>query len=272
MWERALTQALLSMFSTDEFRRLLRWHYASVEQELPGSLASPASFFADAVSALDRRQALGGEFFRLLREERPRRVAEIDELERLWRAARATAPAAPAATAAAAAAAAAPATPAAPVTPTTPLAPAPASFDYDIFIAHASADRVVAESLFDTLLGLQPGVRLFLDTRSLKLGDAWDQAIPDALERSQVVVVLVSERIDQAWYARDEIAQAIELARDPGSQQKVVPVFLDGLPSPRRTGSRIPYGLRVLHGLILPDTGVEEAARRLLSLLLSMRA
>lgn len=266
MWERALTQALLSMFSTDEFRRLLRWHYASVEQELPGSLASPASFFAEAVVALNQHGAFGGDFFRLLREERPRRVTEIDELERQWRRSTGsseTRPASPTSPAAA---------PSAPTTPTPSPAPAPASFDYDIFIAHASADRVVAESLYDTLLGLQPGVRLFLDTRTLKLGDAWDQAIPDALERSRIVVVLVSERIDQAWYAREEIGQAIELARDPGSQQKVVPVFLDGIPSPRRTGSRIPYGLRVLHGLILPDTGVEEAARRLLSLLQSLRA
>lgn len=89
----------------------------------------------------------------------------------------------------------------------------------DFFIAHASADREYAERLY-ALLATRS--RPFLDSRSLALGQPWDDQLQAALGRARVTVVLVSPHADQAYYLREEIAQAIDRARH-GSHQ-VVPV------------------------------------------------
>lgn len=266
MWQEKLVFLLISMFSADELRRLLRWRYPKIEPNLPGTLSSPAALATAAVTALDESRAIDDEFFRMLREERPRRTTEIDGIVRLWRESlsgrSASQPAAP------------PAAPAA--TTASAETPAPTSaattFRYDVFIAHAGSDSATAGRLYDELVVARSNLRLFLDTRSLLLGDAWDQVIPRALQQSMVIVIMVSERIDAAWYAREEIAMSIELARQNGGRQRVVPLFLDGRPSATPGGSSIPYGLRIVQGLSMPETTLTEAAQQLAQLVERMRA
>jgi hypothetical protein len=115
---------------------------------------------------------------------------------------------------------------------------------WDIFIAHSSADLIRAEDLFNVL---SSHCRVFLASKSLKLGDDWDVKLPEAQRSSQVTVVLVSSRTDTAFYQREEIAHAIELSRR--GEHLVVPVYLEGTPS----DLNVPYGLRVKHGISLPD-------------------
>ncbi|HEY1282290.1 MAG TPA: FxSxx-COOH system tetratricopeptide repeat protein [Acidimicrobiales bacterium] len=114
------------------------------------------------------------------------------------------------------------------------------SVRFDVFVAHASADTAAAETLYDALL--TRGLRVFVDTRSLQPGDWWDDVLPAAQAASIVTVVVISEHTEKAFYAREEIAAAINLARvEPG--RRVVPVYLGPM------GADGPYGLQRVQGL-----------------------
>ncbi|MEW6735551.1 MAG: TIR domain-containing protein [Acidobacteriota bacterium] len=144
---------------------------------------------------------------------------------------------------------------------------------WDFFIAHTGKDTDVAEHLYDLLT---PHCRVFLDKRCLKLGDDWDIELTRAQRASRITIVLVSSKTEQAYYQREEIAAAIDMAREEQSQHstrhRVVPIYLDGQPT---QGSTIPYGLRLKHGLDLMAIevgGIAGAAAQLLELLRQLRS
>jgi HAD superfamily phosphoserine phosphatase-like hydrolase len=142
-----------------------------------------------------------------------------------------------------------------------------ASSTWDLFIAHAGADKAIAEQLYDFLA---VGARVFLDSRCLELGDEWDARLAAAQRASLVTVVLVSSNTVKAYYEREEVAAAIALARDAGERHRVVPVYLD---SDADSGEAVPYGLRLKHGLRLSNQlTLSDAARELLALLQRLRA
>jgi ABC-type Na+ efflux pump permease subunit len=129
-------------------------------------------------------------------------------------------------------------------------------YDWDIFLAHAGADASVAEELYELL---EP-CKVFLASRSLLLGDDWDRELARAQQRSLITVVLVAARTDTAYYQREEVAAALDMARADGSRHRVVPVYL-------QNGHAVPYGLRLKHGLSLPDCGgLTGVSRRLIDL------
>ena len=140
------------------------------------------------------------------------------------------------------------------------------TYEWDIFLAHAGADKATAEALYDLL---SESAKVFLDTRSLELGDDWDRALSNAQSRSLLTVVLVSTRTDQAYYQREEIAAAIQMARQDPTTHRVIPVFLDDQSTAQ---GQMPYGLRVKHGLHFLEAGsLENIAFRLLSALSKLR-
>lgn len=118
---------------------------------------------------------------------------------------------------------------------------------WDIFIAHAGADIDPARRLFGLL---EPRLRVFLDESRLRLGDNWDAELAAAQRDSLVSVVLVSQRTDDAFYEREEIAAAIRMARSDPQSHRVVPVYLDAA-----SAARPPYGLTVKHGVQLEPGG-----------------
>jgi phage tail sheath protein FI len=133
---------------------------------------------------------------------------------------------------------------------------------WDLFLAHAGADTRDAERLYDTLAGR---ARVFLDSKCLLLGDDWDQELSRAQRNSLVTIVLISELSEHAYYEREEIAQAIAMARRDPTKHRVVPVFLDRTAASR---DEIPYGLRLKHGVSVRDAGgFAGLANRLLTLL-----
>jgi hypothetical protein len=67
---------------------------------------------------------------------------------------------------------------------------------YDFFLAHAGPDTAEAERLYD-LLASETSV--FLDRRSIVLGDDWDRTLAEAQKQSRVTVVLVSANTDTAF-------------------------------------------------------------------------
>jgi Effector-associated domain 1/TIR domain len=114
---------------------------------------------------------------------------------------------------------------------------------WDLFLAHAGGDAKPAEDLYALLSGT---CRVFLDKKSVLLGDDWDLAIARAQQASRITVVLVSSKYPGAYYLREEIALAIAMARRDAEAHRVVPVFLDGLPT---DAGGIPYGLRLKNGI-----------------------
>lgn len=134
---------------------------------------------------------------------------------------------------------------------------------WDIFLAHAGPDKEAAEILFSQLT---PHCRVFLDSQCLNLGDDFDFELSKAQRTSRITVVLVSNSTEQAYYQREEIAAAINMARIDGSRHRVVPIYLHGFPP---KGGGIHYGLQLKHGLSVPDIsgGLTEVAQRLVELL-----
>jgi hypothetical protein len=139
-------------------------------------------------------------------------------------------------------------------------------FDWDFFLAHAGSDLDIARRL---KRALEPPARAFLDDENLTLGDDFDVELAEAQQSSLISVVIVSPNTDQAYYQREEIAAAIQMAREDPYTHRVVPVFF----SKQQIGSReIPYGLRLKHSLRVPDSGdLTEAGKRLLETLTSMK-
>jgi hypothetical protein len=137
---------------------------------------------------------------------------------------------------------------------------------WDFFLAHAGADRRDAEELHGHLAGQ---ARVFLDSRCLLLGDDWDRELSRAQRNALVTVVLVSGQSEHAYYEREEIAHAIEMARHDPTSHRLVPVFLDRSSASRRD---IPYGLRLKHGVNVEDAGgLAGVANKLLELLNRLR-
>lgn len=131
---------------------------------------------------------------------------------------------------------------------------------YDIFLAHASADKGITERLYEALVAR--GVRVFFDARCVPLGARWDQEIPRAQRDARITAVLISTTFDRDWYLGDEVATAIAATRDAARAHTVIPVFLNGLPS---DPFAIPYGLRVVQGVDLPREGGIDAVATLLA-------
>ncbi|MFY1691636.1 toll/interleukin-1 receptor domain-containing protein [Plantactinospora sp. WMMB782] len=128
---------------------------------------------------------------------------------------------------------------------------------WDFFIAYAAADRTAAEELYDLL---SPAFRVFLDHRSLRPGDDWDDRLPAAQRGAAITLVLISGRTDRAYYQREEIAQAVELSRREDAAHRVVPILLDGAPG----AAGLPYGLRLKQAVpVTAAGGLPQVAQRL---------
>src|SRR5690242_17043326 len=124
------------------------------------------------------------------------------------------------------------------------------------FIAYAAPDAAIAEQLYDLLAGEST---VFLDSRTLRLGDDWDRELAAAQRRAEITLVLVSDHTEEGFYQREEIATAIDMARH--GAHRVIPLWLGA-----NRGQNIPYGLRIKQGLDLREPrDLAEVARRLLA-------
>jgi hypothetical protein len=126
---------------------------------------------------------------------------------------------------------------------------------WDLFLAHASADKPRVRPLVAALRAL--GLRVFLDEDSIPLGAEWDLFIPKAQRESRATVVCISAAYVAAFYERSEVHFGIALKRR--GAHAVLPIYLDGRPGP----DDVLYGLNLLQGLVLPDLGIAETARRI---------
>ena len=123
-------------------------------------------------------------------------------------------------------------------------ADAPA-FVFDFFIAHASPDKEHARRFADRL---EPDFRVFLDTEDVPLGVDWGNVIDEAQRQSHFTLALISDKTEAAPYAMDEIRAAIDRERHSGGRQRLIPLYINGLPA---TADDYVYGLRTRQGLSL---------------------
>jgi TIR domain len=142
-------------------------------------------------------------------------------------------------------------------------AAAPA-FVFDFFIAHASPDKEHARRFADRL---EPEFRVFLDTEDVPLGVDWGNVIDEAQQHSQFTLALISDKTEAAPYAMDEIRAAIDRERHSGGRQRLIPLYINGIPA---TADDYVYGLRTRQGLSLKEPAdYEDAVRRVRELMTS---
>jgi hypothetical protein len=126
-----------------------------------------------------------------------------------------------------------------------------------VFIAHAGADVAAARALAHEL-DVAHGVPCYLDAERLGGGDRWPTRLKEALASSRVIVVLVSDHSDAAYYQQEEVAIAIALMRDRPDVYRVVPVLVAGA-----TQFEKPYGTFLLHHLQQTGDGWADVAATL---------
>ena len=78
---------------------------------------------------------------------------------------------------------------------------------HDVFISYSSNDKTIADAV---VAGLeQKGVRCWVAPRDLTPGISWGQGIAEAIEKSRVMVVIISENANQSKQVAREVERAI---------------------------------------------------------------
>jgi hypothetical protein len=119
-----------------------------------------------------------------------------------------------------------------------------------VFVSYRRADtgwaaKLLAEALRRRLLSSS---EVFLDTRSIKLGEAFAEALEDGLRRSAVLVLLIGPRWDEAPLVqrltdpKDWVRREVLMAHELGTT--VVPVLVDRATIPAEES--LPKELRFL--------------------------
>lgn len=130
-------------------------------------------------------------------------------------------------------------------------------FRWDCFVAYASPDRAIAETVARHLPG-----RVFRDAQDIPPGAPWPLTLQDALATSRILVALCSVHAREAWYFRDEVAAGITAARAAAAVRPRLPGPASILPV-RLDATELPYGLAALNAVPMEKAG--SAARALLS-------
>ncbi|MCG6869047.1 MAG: toll/interleukin-1 receptor domain-containing protein [Gammaproteobacteria bacterium] len=234
---KSLEELLNLIFGAEDLRRFVdqglgRPDAEAIGKEIQWDRLESSSRASRVVEALELHGAVDDALFDRLLAALPERASEIEDVARQWLPDRVPTGPGPGRSA-----------------PRAPC-PAPEGGAWDVFLAHAGPDGAAADQLYEILA--EGGLSVFLDSRCLRLGERWDDVIPTALTAARMVVVLVSKRTRDAYYAREEIVLAIAVSRRPDSSSRVIPVYLDCLPDDPRDWL---YGLQRLHGLAAADAG-----------------
>ena len=111
---------------------------------------------------------------------------------------------------------------------------------YDVFLSHSTADKPVVEALAHKLV--ETGIQPFLDKWHLIPGEAWEEALEEALDQSRTCAVFVGPTGLGPWQ-NEEMRSALE-DRVRNKAFRVIPVLLPGSLEPQ--GEKLPRFLRRL--------------------------
>ncbi len=103
-----------------------------------------------------------------------------------------------------------------------------------IFLCHASPDKPIVTELYDRLLAA--GFDPWLDRKKIRFGQDWRQAIRQAIENSDLILVCLSNRsLKRDGYLQQEIEDVLNIAdRQPTGKIFVIPLRLEECEVPER--------------------------------------
>ena len=120
-----------------------------------------------------------------------------------------------------------------------------------IFISYARPDLAFARTLSDALR--ERGCESWLDRDEIKAGDDWVQEIEHAMNRSDLIALLISSEYLDTRFSNYERGVALKIAeRSAGS--KIVPILVPGTP-----WEAVPPSLRSRQ-VIKADDSIEKVA------------
>ena len=127
------------------------------------------------------------------------------------------------------------------------------------FICHAKEDAEIALTIYAQLRRRR--IEPWIDERNLAPGVEWDDAIQKAIQETDVILVLLSDRsVSKKGYVQKEIRRALEVSElMPEGQVYVIPIRLDQAPLPQRLSKwqAIKYGDKEFYKSL---TGAIESA------------
>ena len=94
--------------------------------------------------------------------------------------------------------------------------------EYDVFIGHASEDKVIARELTASLKGL--GLKVFLDENELKWGDSLTEKINFSLSKSKTFLAMMSEDSIKKKWPKKEVNAALN--REIQGRQIFLPLII----------------------------------------------
>jgi WD40 repeat protein len=97
---------------------------------------------------------------------------------------------------------------------------------YDVFLSHNSADKAAVELIAHRLQG-EASLNPFLDKWHLIPGEAWQEALAEALAQSATVAVFVGPSGVSPWH-NEEMRVALDKAVRTRDEYRVIPVLLPG--------------------------------------------
>ncbi len=102
-----------------------------------------------------------------------------------------------------------------------------------VFLCHAKEDRVVVKNTSDRLW--QDGVLTWFDEKDLVPGDDWEAVAEDAINRSDFVLIFLSEAsIVKTGYIQHEMKYAFKQRElRPFGQRYIIPVLVEPCDPPR---------------------------------------
>ncbi|WP_017324127.1 toll/interleukin-1 receptor domain-containing protein [Synechococcus sp. PCC 7336] len=108
-----------------------------------------------------------------------------------------------------------------------------------VFISHSSKDTPIARKLTQRLS--EAGLRVWMPENEILPGDNWAQKMGQALEESELMVVLISPHAFESEWLKEEIQYALTADQYKG---RLIPIFLD---PKSEISSDVPWILRKLN-------------------------
>ena len=145
------------------------------------------------------------------------------------------------------------------------------TFENDVFLSYSSIDLDIVLEVYNFLSS--NGIKVWLDRKSVRIGQPIANIIEKELERSRVLMYMMSKDAFESQYSTME-RQAVQF-RDPSNQlYRYFPVRLDGTPIPvalaqykyvdlqQRTQSSLQYLLDELNVNLVETRTAEERLRK----------
>lgn len=95
--------------------------------------------------------------------------------------------------------------------------------EYDVFISHASKDKVdIVEELYQSLCKL--GISIFYDKESLEWGDIWKNKILRGTQKAEFAIIVISENFFDREWTEKELQEFLHRQNSNG-QKLILPIL-----------------------------------------------